>query len=688
MSSFSGDSLLENLPVINVVSMETLLFAKLRNCFNLPAQDTDEKIGLEDSVINILKELRSKALLCEISEDFVKIFVETWKYLSMLNEANDFHLPPPYDEELQGELIATIITRIFSLNKGMRYFTIGGNPILYGCKGVGKTTIQRVVGMCSSVLCSNVFPLYWNYEFSCLELNTMVDAGFNCYEVKKTGDYCQMLLLDEFTLLYDSEQTKSNSMIMKNLQLLMKNSKNVYCILSASKCNVDRYYDPDKKYKGEGYPNLNNSIFLRRQVLPIRNAVSVLNYITRRYGMTVETLRALVIEYRESSSLTTMQNDLSENDVGNHIIHWTGGIGRYIDLLLKGGSVSVFEDRTLFILSQPALLNVCLAILHTNPSLKTEKGSVPFPVDGIYLQSALNLIRHFGGTPEQAVSHLYKWCDSMILHIDSKCNVCFMFPAQACALHKAISDDDVFKKIQVLAHSLHGFEGSPPGLSNEFLFDFLYEKHHVEGVGSDQSLVLNTSNNEVTVFLEKGTSRVIVQAIELITNRMMKWRVDGSEQGIDRIIVRPDPIAPSQYIVEGIQLKTGRKDKTISRGTLDSQRAKNVVDDSCVMGMLVKAERGFKRLLCALRVCFPLLTFTPSSLTIYTTKCPCKENTVISDAHLIQDELVNDMFDRGVNNNRCNLTSFSWEIYYSTGWLRDILPVQYADSLFMSVDNT
>jgi hypothetical protein len=92
---------------------------------------------------------------------------------------------------------------------------------------------------------------------------------------------------------------------------------------------------------------------------------------------------------------------------------------------------------------------------------------------------------------------------------------------------------------------------------------------------------------------------------------LMKWRHAGREVGIDRIWLSPaGAAAGGGFTVSGLQLTTGKDagSGAMTPGVLATQRSKPTcdrVDGNTVAGMLVRAERGFRDLLPALRAAFP-----------------------------------------------------------------------------------
>jgi hypothetical protein len=101
-------------------------------------------------------------------------------------------------------------------------------------------------------------------------------------------------------------------------------------------------------------------------------------------------------------------------------------------------------------------------------------------------------------------------------------------------LYAHIHQVEYVQKAFVLSMTLHGFDGGTPGHSNELLVDFL--SPYYDDLPSHREVLVIKNNS---IFFEDPKDKGKIQSIEdvaVILNKILKWRVDGYEQGIDRII--------------------------------------------------------------------------------------------------------------------------------------------------------
>jgi hypothetical protein len=139
--------------------------------------------------------------------------------------------------------------------------------------------------------------------------------------------------------------------------------------------------------------------------------------------------------------------------------------------------------------------------------------------------------------------------------MDELLNVQFLFPEQGRLLYAHIHQVEYVQKAFVLSMTLHGFDGGTPGHSNELLVDFL--SPYYDDLPSHREVLVIKNNS---IFFEDPKDKGKIQNIEdvaVILNKILKWRVDGYEQGIDRIIFTQSEPSGVIYI-QGIQMKSGQ----------------------------------------------------------------------------------------------------------------------------------
>ena len=233
----------------------------------------------------------------------------------------------------------------------------------------------------------------------------------------------------------------------------------------------------------------------------------------------------------------------------------------------------------------------------------------------------------------------------------------------------------------VLSLSLKGFAGGCIGASNETLI-CKYLPEHLNPPACMHA-------EEILEFLPDGTvawgeSQTRINNVNVLNGVLCKWTMEGHETGIDRFWMIKTLEQPPTFNVYGLQLKTGRKDMETEPGILATQRAYDKVtfmDDTCIAGVLAKAERGFSILMPALRRAFPDAVFNIGSMTFYTTKASATNaatkfgnaNTEHRASLLVKNaDLKKNIF------NRSQQSKIPWYILAGTDWLRTALPASIA----------
>jgi hypothetical protein len=622
------------------------LFSEIRNLCLAPTED------FQNGYPGLL-ELRSLVVATSVDRKlFFNYFIDLWNYLSCLPTDDKYYLPPPYFGS-QSELIKFIIGRIYSLEHGS--FALGNNPILYGAKGVGKTTILKVVGLCTSILTVNVLPIYYDFEMrAILPINDILTLYLRKYNHHWKKRSSVLLLFDEFTYLY---RDVAHVNVVKALHAFAKTYENSFTLLAASKSNIDSYYKPSPSEFSVAFPDLNDSIFVKRPVYRIRTG-NVVEFMRKRYPqLDLEEVKTIFVDLTTDKGLIG-----SETEVENLVTHWSGGVGRVIHAIMKFREY-VFADLSAEIVCDPILFNICAQLL---PKTPIDKLSVPFPVVRVPLQTIYENLSRFAGR-ERILSKIYEWSDKSILFMDEVNNVQFLFPEQGRRLYAHIHQVECILKAFVLSLTLHDFDGGTPGHSNEFIVDFLSRYYDDLPLCRE---VLVIKNNSIYFEDEKDKEKTRpIEDVDVILGKILKWRVDGHEQGVDRIILTQSE-SNREIFIQGIQMKSGQLKLKITEGNLETQRTQGrtgkKINDGTINGMLVKGELGFQHLLAGLTKTFPTCSFRASSLDLYTTKEAGPTLTVFDGIHDSQIDSVG---------------SFSWKLTHSSAWLKDILPDSILSSL-------
>lgn len=370
--------------------------------------------GLLQADVDALAALRVEAdsLLTargkDASDAFCGICGRVWDRLAMLDEyTNMYALPPRYMSDNLRDELAWAADNLRALERGQR--PVGDHAIFTGTKGVGKTTFLQAIGAIAAVLLTRTIPIYHSYEqpaaaddmdtaYSAATLASLlldaahaagapvatdgVCAASDALRALRTarpadGLYAPLLLLDEFTELYhaDSVSVKITAarmrgqMIMRELHWMGKTETNTWLLLAASRTRVEVYMYPERSgARGlRGYPHFNNSVFIRHNVRPIRDAAALA----------------------------------------------TGGVGCFVASFLMSARVRHHIDVSV-ILSSPHLFAVYCRILATaTPELLAQPHWPPL---GVPYTDVLSLLESRGMDAELACSVIDGWCDDMVLH--------------------------------------------------------------------------------------------------------------------------------------------------------------------------------------------------------------------------------------------------------------------------------
>ena len=304
---------------------------------NLQEKDVDNV-----DVFKELQELRTKSLRAveefkndpsaiplAVRQDFFFVkFVKCWTILAKLSESNHpYSLPTLYSSDILLSHLRNSSDTLFALEVSVR--RAGNNPIYCGCKGVGKTTLLLAVGKISAILLRFIIPIYWTYEtsesmpslkyllseatkefsrarnpdmnltFAHLETNALQSAT-----TISDGDLRPVFLLDEFTCLYRMNNGRDGIEIVREILVCGKERNSATVILAASTTCVKNLVFPLSSHSNANYPDLNNSVFIKKTIHPIRDAEELSNYCKVRYP--------------------------DWKITGKELLHKTGGVGRFI----------------------------------------------------------------------------------------------------------------------------------------------------------------------------------------------------------------------------------------------------------------------------------------------------------------------------------------------------------------------
>ena len=254
--------------------------------------------------------------------DTIMSFVEKeWK---KCNENNTI-LEPLYPVGIVKELCYLIVSSWIRMElyfdrdmKDDRPNSSGGNILITGTKGVGKTTLMR--GLCTIIKNHGVHvrPIYLNFEedesYSSLSTLLSFEGSFT------TDSYTQwtivnkksiLLFGDEFDFLYQKLNRPDAIKIAKEILSLGKSSTGFGVISGSSAALRALAYKLDPTdTRHDGYPNLNHTVYVEMRLMP-----------TRDYAQLESVLR-----------INGRTHLMSETNI-NRIFSLTGGVGRRVDTI-------------------------------------------------------------------------------------------------------------------------------------------------------------------------------------------------------------------------------------------------------------------------------------------------------------------------------------------------------------------
>jgi hypothetical protein len=523
----------------------------------------------------------------EYNDSFVTICLEVWQIL--VGAPEPYKLPFVYTGAHFMEQFWGIFVRIRALQeKGLPE---GGNNIFSGVKGVGKTTILRVVGMVVSCVCPSIVPVFWMYEtkgeFQFVSTYRLYAASHHLFSrvgstssfrdiLRASNDdrvrcYKGLFLLDEFTVLYTEEATVTRGIEVVHEYREIARAKNVVFLMAGSRVNIKKYVHPDLDHNVNCYPNLNQSIFVIREIPPLRDIPSFASFVYSSYGVILSDEEA-----REGIALT--------GGVGRHILNWRD----------TRAPPHLYDIITLQ--NEPKLWHVACELTTQHISISER-------------------------TNYATVEEWDRWCDEMFFHKVGG-SMQFLFECKQQEMRSLLRDNPDFLHAHVFHIQRIGFTGRSSGHSNEALLCKYLP--NVLGLRPDEdSLDLSVRGTVVTCTNTGTKADVEFQNREVLSeccDRLVKLKVSGYETGLDRFWLVQ--VSESDFIIHGVQIKTGKDDAFITAGNIDTQRGKNKAscDDTTVAGILSKAERGFLALLPELKRIHSGCNFAVGKLYVCTNK--------------------------------------------------------------------
>lgn len=297
-----------------------------------------------------------------------------------------------------------------------------------------------------------------------------------------------LLLVDEFTELYFAGLPHVEALldrgkaIMVDLHTVCKRHGNVAALLAASKTRVDHYFRPDTSPRAMyyTYPELNNQIFIRHEIAPMRDASVLRAYAVQRYPQHV--------------------HDLPN---GEALLDLTGGVARSVGNVVQTDGAWTPDVTAESVLASPPLFALFCGILSYVPEHILSSGDVPCPVVGMPWSAAVDVLKshmHPGASDAEACAALDGWCDQGAFY-RTGVELQVLVPATLRRVNAALRTRDDLTAARELALTLHGFRGGTPGHSSEALIcKFIHTNPRV-GAGRNETRVLKldqaTANGRV-----------------------------------------------------------------------------------------------------------------------------------------------------------------------------------------------
>lgn len=623
----------------------TAEFAKLRA---LILNKSHVDLGFNAATVEKVVTLNHEALATFVSNTeanrlgFVNICFKLWDVF--VDVSTPFKLPNKYIDKALEELFTLIFKNLYVLQTQTK--AEGGNFVLNGVKGVGKTTVLRVLGIVAACLTPNVYPVYWKYEkdkkiqyvgTSCLaaatkqfyaidfESITNFDTFVGDFVWDGNADTSKLLfLLDEFSTLYTEGNNQELGIDIVNEFRNIAREGDVFFVMAASKINVGKYIFPkDTDHESRRYPNLNCGLFGVHEVRPIRDLTSFQQF-----------------------WFVCFSEVLSSSDA-EACYAATGGVGRFIvqyeqikDEVLPFDCVRFHANTRLW--------HVACTLL----------------VKNIPTASILNYasVEDFDG-----------WIDDLIFYNDGH-HITFLLEDHKNKFREHLESEKLLEMAHVFHTQRKGFIGGSSGHSNEdFLCKFLPSLFGLR----DESFFFKFNQTSVQVLDKDGTPMAVdlsdsSKRQEFLQNHsrcFIKWQVNGAETGLDRIWFNWDA-QHGLLTLHAVQVKTGKDIQSITKGVIATQRSRRNAsdcDDTCIAGILCKAERGFATLV-------PKLTTT--------FRCGIELGTV----HICTNKLARKGYDEYFNQTaevhqvselyqQAGVPStFYCALHDGTDWLSDIIP--------------
>ena len=260
------------------------------------------------------------------------------------HKQNLFQLPIFYgSRELKAQLLQFVETLEDLPNRSAGS---GGSWCLYGTRGVGKSTLLRMMFALCSLLYPEIrvslhsfegkcFTANENFQFSDLFMtkgkssrshqdmpdNDHLDKAFSDLAIAETLSKCDVVLIDEITVMYDmsehNEQIRECAKRFVNDLLIFAKKPSAHAIITGSSASIrDMAFNKNgqggKKWRQMGFPDLNDSVFCPVTLPPIRDL--------KKFASFLKLVKPKLVDSEK----------MNEEEVIMNAYRATGGIGRHV----------------------------------------------------------------------------------------------------------------------------------------------------------------------------------------------------------------------------------------------------------------------------------------------------------------------------------------------------------------------
>jgi hypothetical protein len=554
-------------------------------------------------------------------EDFANVLRQAWHLLS--NSESDGHdtVQPLFESaKTVIPLFKLLASAVFELERwalrGVGGLTSGGNMILHGVKGVGKTTLMRGFSRVLEALSKSLVLVFVDYQISAFERPLeLLRKTVTAEGIPEAGGAESMEALlrlvthtrkavvffaDEVQQLYEAGAERDAPTCLAVADLLaVGKTENCLGILAGStsqlralvfRRHADRAVDPYRYY-----PDLNNTVYPTHTVAPLRTQEEMKGVLRQR-------------AQRGGMDDATINSVLSEKYI-NAVFSATGGVGRLLPL--RAGVVPTKHNVDEFLArfaAKPAFRKVMSRLFYNNGGLKQTDYPQWTPRGLAVTEVQTELV----GLADLAKvwNWLNTWTDDALAFFDGA-SIQFFSACHFEALREFLfTPNDPAPLLRLSLEGTLGGWGEGAGSPGERIEQYLQERYalSIEVRLEQRKLTFAACAKEgERVFrlrvpdvaaegdagggadaADRGADDNDMLSFAELRNVLFNVTADC---GLDAFIVKRVDVDAHTVYLEALQIKTGRKGKQITPGGRANDRRP---DDKTMRGIVVKAARGAK----------------------------------------------------------------------------------------------